>query len=94
MSDQEKESHIISCSDGVIKHIYSDELAGLSDIPGSSSISRASHVEPSADGSWIADLRPCGGPVLHGFRLRAEALAAEKEWIEENILKAPPQEDQ
>ena len=35
---------------------------------------------------WIADLRPVGGPVLGPFLLRGEALAAEREWLEERDL--------
>ena len=45
-------------------------------------IRRASHVEPTADGQWTADLSPIdGGPLLGPFPMRAEALAAEAEWI-------------
>lgn len=42
-------------------------------------------------GRWIADMKLSGGPVLRGadgkgFALRADALAAEVEWINVNIL--------
>ena len=42
-------------------------------------------------GRWIADMKLSGGPVLRGadskgFALRADALAAEVEWINANIL--------
>ncbi|MBL8794615.1 MAG: hypothetical protein JNM56_11980, partial [Planctomycetia bacterium] len=49
-------------------------------------IRRASHVEPAAEGSWFADLSPVDGPVLGPFRLRSEALAAERRWLEDHWL--------
>ncbi len=45
------------------------------------SIHRASHVEPSADGQWWADLSPLHGPRLGPFGLRSKALTAEEAWI-------------
>lgn len=56
---------------------------------------RASHVEPFGCG-WIADMRPVGGPVLFdeatsnplgraAFRTRAEALAAERAWLDARL---------
>ena len=44
-------------------------------------IRRASHVEPTAEGQWLADLSPLSGPVLGPFAARSEALAAEEAWI-------------
>lgn len=44
-------------------------------------IRRGSHVEPSSDGQWTADLHPVGGPVLGPYRFRSEALAAEVAWL-------------
>jgi hypothetical protein len=44
------------------------------------------HVEPNDRGQWLADLRPVGGPTLGPFSLRSEALAAERQWLEENWL--------
>ena len=35
---------------------------------------------------WTADMGPSGGPVLGPFALRAEALAAEYQWIERNVI--------
>ena len=49
-------------------------------------IQRASHVEPDADGTWLADLSPANGPVLGPFPQRSDALAAEHEWLEQNWL--------
>lgn len=67
-------------ADGRVTGIYDDELAGLCD-EGKARIERASHVEPAPDGGWTADLGPVGGPVLGPFPLRAEALAAEVQWL-------------
>ena len=53
---------------------------------GSAVIQRGSHVEPTADGSWTADLSPVNGPVLGPFSTRSEALDAEVEWLLENWL--------
>ena len=49
-------------------------------------IARGSHVEPTADGRWSADLAPVGGPVLGPFSHRSEALAAERQWLETHWL--------
>jgi len=51
-------------------------------------IQRGSHVDPTPDGQWQADLSPTGGPMLGPFPLRSEALAAESQWLEENWLTA------
>ncbi|QDU76854.1 hypothetical protein Pan97_39110 [Bremerella volcania] len=53
---------------------------------GETSIRRGSHVEPTADGQWTADLSPVNGPVLGPFSTRSEALDAEVEWLLENWL--------
>lgn len=74
---------------GVIRFIHDDDLTAAmrAEEVGSISISRASHVEPTADGTgWTADMAPVGGPVLTAddggpFRTRAEALAAEHAWL-------------
>jgi hypothetical protein len=52
-------------------------------------IARASHVEPTPDGRWTADLRPVAGPVLGPFARRSEALEAETAWLEANWLAGP-----
>jgi hypothetical protein len=69
---------------GVVRCIYSEaiDLAAL----GSPAISRASHVEPDQQGSWLADLSPVGGPLLGPFPNRSEALAAEHAWLETHWL--------
>jgi hypothetical protein len=49
-------------------------------------IRRASHVEPTEDGRWTADLSPVDGPLMGPFPSRSTALQAEHEWLEQNWL--------
>jgi hypothetical protein len=65
---------------GTIRLVYGEEidLAAL----GRPVITRASHVEPTSDGRWTADLSPVGGPVLGPFERRGEALSAEAAWLD------------
>ena len=61
-----------------------DQIARLtSDGPDESSqpLTRASHVEPDAEGYWWADMGPVDGPVLGPFKNRTEALGAERGWL-------------
>ena len=51
------------------------------------SIRRGSHVEPTPDGHWTADMSPVNGPVLGPFEHRSEALEAEVHWLEEHWLQ-------
>jgi hypothetical protein len=69
---------------GLIRAIYGEalDLRAL----GRPSVTRASRVEPDAEGRWLADLGPVGGPVLGPFDLRSDALAAEVAWLEANWL--------
>ena len=69
---------------GLVSTIYSEEI-DLAAI-GRTSIRRASHVEPTAEGLWAADLSPVGGPVLGPFAKRSDALAAEVSWLTEHLL--------
>jgi hypothetical protein len=64
---------------GIVRTIYAKtiELASL----GTVNIRRASHVEPTTEGRWTADLSPVGGPMLGPFALRSEALDAEQQWL-------------
>ena len=73
-----------AASDGTMRCIY-DEAIKLHSL-GSLNIQRASHVEPSPDGTWSADLSPVGGPQLENFSDRSVALAAELDWLEKNWL--------
>lgn len=72
---------IVISDGGVIEHIYT-ELFDLTAC-GDSTITRASHVEPSenADGSWYVDLAPIGGEMVTGFAKRSEALKYEEERV-------------
>jgi hypothetical protein len=63
-----------------LRFVYDDALATLLDL-GRAEVRRASHVEPAAGGGWTADMGPVDGPVLGPFRLRGEALAAERRWL-------------
>jgi hypothetical protein len=69
--------------DGSLRCLYGEELnlAALGRI----TIRRASHVEPTDDGRWTADLKPSGGPLLGPFALRSEALEAERAWLETRL---------
>jgi hypothetical protein len=67
-------------SDGSVQCIY-DETIDLQAL-GPLSISRASHVEPDAEGRWWADLQPVDGPKLGPFARRSDALTAERSWLE------------
>lgn len=53
---------------------------------GDPQVRRASHVEPTDDGRWTADLRPSGGPVIGPFEKRSEALDEERRWLEANEM--------
>lgn len=64
--------------------IYSDAIP-LSAI-GKTVITRVSHVEPNSVGQWMADLSPVGGPTLGPFIRRADAIAAEVNWLRKNWL--------
>lgn len=75
-------------TDGTVQMIYTEDI-DVSEIGNVQSITRASHVEPVNGGSqWEADMRPIGGPVIGVFDRRSDALAAEVDWIGENILMA------
>jgi len=71
--------------DGTIQCVYTESL----DLRafGNVSTRRASHVEPTANGRWAADLSPVGGPSLGPFDLRSQALTAEVEWLERKLTK-------
>ena len=70
---------------GEMQFLYNDAMTGLMK-HGDATIERASFVEPTADNKWTADMKPSHGPVLGPFDTRAEALAAEVRWINENVL--------
>ena len=69
---------------GGIRGVYGEDV-NLHQL-GRLSIQRGSHVEPTADGQWTADLLPVNGPLLGPFSSRADALAAEQTWLLEHWL--------
>ena len=71
---------------GSVRCVY-DESIDLSQI-GKVQIRRASHVEPTSDGQWMADLSPVSGPKLGPFQTRSEAIRAELHWLQSNWLTA------
>ncbi len=72
---------------GGLSFLHNDDLAGLIADASCIDTQRASHVEPVDNGMrWSADLSPVGGPVLGPFLLRRQALDAEAEWLQANIL--------
>ncbi len=75
---------LVVMPDGEAKCVYAEviDLAAL----GGVTISRGSHVEPTPDGHWTADMSPVNGPVLGPFEHRSEALAAEVQWLETHWL--------
>jgi hypothetical protein len=79
---------IIVEPNGMVRFIYSDDLASIAQDIGSLSTARASHVEPSGEG-WTADMSPVGGPVLGPFETRSEALATEVEWLKSHNIPVP-----
>jgi hypothetical protein len=76
---------LVVMPDGTVRCIYGEELE-LSAL-GRLQIARASHVEPTAGGMWLADLAPVNGPCLGPFTCRSEALAAELQWLECHWLR-------
>ena len=78
--------------DGQCIYAESIELEAI----GSIRIRRASHIEPTTHGKWIADLSLThNGPLLGPFDKRTDALSAEVRWLRENWLEkanllAPP----
>ena len=73
------EMELVVDAGGDVRCIYGEEL-DLREI-GRLNITRASHVEPDAEGYWWADMGPVGGPVLGPFKNRTEALGAERGWL-------------
>jgi len=78
--------HLAIDPGGVIRCLY-DEALDLAAL-GPLEITRGSHVEPTPDGQWTADLAPVNGPQLGPFPTRTTALAAEREWLAAHWLPA------
>lgn len=73
-------------SNGLISALYTEDI-DMGELGTITSIKRASHVEATPDNKWEADMGPSGGPVLGPFNRRSEALRAEVEWLETNIIR-------
>ena len=84
MSQDHIQKAVVVDRDGTLQTLY-DELLDLTAF-GLPHIERASHVEPTSEGVWTADLSPVGGPTLGPYLRRSQALAAEVSWIDERIL--------
>ncbi|WLD15106.1 hypothetical protein [Planctellipticum variicoloris] len=69
---------------GTVRCVF-DEAIHLNRL-GRLSIRRGSHVEPTPDGQWMADLSPVQGPLLGPFPSRSAALTAEVTWLQEHWL--------
>lgn len=69
---------------GSVHCLYGEEL-DLRRL-GRLAISRGSHVEPTSDGQWMADMASVRGPVLGPFPCRTDALTAERHWLEQHWL--------
>jgi hypothetical protein len=68
-----------------ITMIYTEDI-NMKELGDVARIMRASHVEPTLDGRWTADMGPVQGPVLGPFESRSEALRAEERWLIDNYL--------
>ena len=64
-----------------VEMVY-DERFDLASL-GRVSIHRVSQVEPDSDGRWWADM---GAVTLGPYLKRSQALSAEREWLESNLL--------
>lgn len=80
---------IIVEPNGMARFIYGDDIAEVMRDVGLLSVDRASHVEPTSDGQWSADMSPVGGPELGPFTTRREALATEVAWLKANDIPVP-----
>lgn len=69
---------------GTVRCVFGEEI-DLGQL-GRLSIRRGSHVEPTPDGQWTADLAPVQGPQLGPFPTRTAALNAEVTWLQEHWL--------
>ena len=84
------EMELVVDAGGDVRCVYGEEL-DLREI-GKLQITRASHVEPDAEGNWFASMVPSGGPVLGPFRSQTEALGAERGWLLESrkrVVRTP-----
>lgn len=88
------EKSINIAADGTIQFVWDDELAPLIHV-GHAKIRRASDVEPVSvfgfiQSRWCADMSRSDGPLLGPFPLRGQAIDAEHEWLQKNVLNGGP----
>jgi hypothetical protein len=82
---------------GTLKALYKDGQSHqlLSKLGGNAKITRASHVEAPPNSlqeiEFHVDLSPSGGPTLTGYKSYDEAVKAEIEWLNRNILTTKKQ---
>ena len=69
---------------GNVRCVY-DESLDINSL-GRVNIQRGSHVEPTTDSRWTADMSPVNGPVLGPFVNRSMALEAERTWLLDHWL--------
>jgi hypothetical protein len=71
-------------ANGEVVYIYEDghPLMQL----GNPFIKRASHVEPTKEGMWVADMAPVGGSALPAQVFRAGALDLEMTWLKNKLF--------
>lgn len=79
---------VVITPEGEVRFVYADGLRGLLAL-GGSRIVRASHVEPTSEGQWIADLAPVGGPCAGPYPERRIALAVEEAWLQPRLVVLP-----
>ncbi len=65
--------------DGNVRMIYDESIDAHA--IGKVEIRRGSHVEPTPEGGWMADLSPVAGPMLGPFGKRSQAIDAEVAWL-------------
>ncbi len=76
---------LLIATSGSVRCVY-DETLDLASL-GPLQIERGSHVEPTDDGSWTADMSPVSGPLLGPFATRSAALEAERTWLLDHWLR-------
>jgi hypothetical protein len=81
------EMELVVDAGGDVQCIY-DEALDLREL-GKLQITRASHVEPDAEGYWWADMGPVDGPMLGPYGCRSEALKSEIRWMADSALPIP-----
>jgi len=75
---------LVVASNGAVRCVYGETLDLRS--LGQVNIRRGSHVEPTSDGKWTADLSPVGGPILGPYQSRSGAIDAELAWLAKHWL--------